>query len=165
MYAVDNIVHIEKPCINSYCYNIYSRKRELSFAVCLMRVKRVDKSTWHVQRSLTYSYAFTKCVQWLHTIVESNKCGESIIGNNHAYIYYIFLQTNYRSQRTKRIKPSIYEGIDKYITVGLTVMHQVRKNVRKVLTFQFISRHPVYLSRESRSCITAVKIAFTCIWI
>ena len=92
-----------KPCINSYCYNIYSRKRELSFAVCLMREKRVDKSTWHVQRSLTYSYAFTKCVQWLHTIVESNKCSESIIGNNHAYIYYIFLQTNYRSQRTKRM--------------------------------------------------------------
>ena len=132
-----------------------------------MREKRVDKSTWHVQRSLTYSYAFTKCVQWLYTIVESNKCSESIIGNNHAYIYYIFYKrtTEVNVQRECLIKPSIYKGIEKYITVGLTVMHQVRKNVRKVLTFQFISRHPVYVLRESSSCITAVKIAFTCIWI
>ena len=151
MYAVDNVVQIEIPCINSYSYNIYPRKRELSFAVCLMREKRVDKSTWHVQRSLTYSYAFTKCVQWLHTIVESNKCSESIIGKNHAYIYYIFLQTNYRSQRTKRTSNQTLHiwGYWEVYNCWVNSNAPSEKNVRKVLTFQFISRHPVYVSRES----------------
>ena len=80
------------------------------------------------------------------------------------YITYFYKRTTeVNVHRECLIKPSIHEGIEKYITVGLTVMHQVRKNVRKVLTFQFISRHPVYVSRESSSCITAVKIAFTCI--
>ena len=48
------------------------------------------------------------------------------------YITYFYKRTTeVNVQRECLIKPSIYEGIEKYITVGLTVMHQVRKMSEK----------------------------------